>query len=204
MTMSLHPSHYYAELAEDRLQLIANRLLDVRYNTIAVLQSEYDTNYVRECAVFGRQHEMLIQLWASKEYAWLDMKHAGMDLTFYIGSVPCRFFTDDPKYPQKHGFFRRNQVDQLFAPDDTQPVMWRFVIERAMTDDDEDSVYLIGYNVFEEKICEWRHRRGTGVLHSVDAITPPSVDLPDAEISVRVPDDKPDESAELGTGTDAK
>lgn len=202
MPTNLHPSHYYAELTEDRLQTVANLLLDVRYNAVAAAQTEYDNNYTRECLVFGRQREMLIQKWQAKEFSWLDVKHTGMDVTFYIGGVPLRFFTDDPKSPKKHGFFRRNSVDQLFAPEDAQPVLWRFVIERAMTDEDEDQVYLVGYNAFEEKICEWRHQPSSGVLHSVDSTTPPAVDLPDAEVSVRPAERGEDESdQDTGTGT---
>ncbi|MDN7629689.1 hypothetical protein [Burkholderia cenocepacia] len=190
MSTTPHPSSYYPGLTEARLQTIANHLLDVRYNALADLQNEYDNNYTRECTIFGRQREMLIRMATEKSYPWLELKHAGMDITFCIGGVPCRFFTDDPNHPQKHGFFRRNQVDQLFAPADGQPVLWRFVIERALTDDDEDQVYLIGYNAFEEKICEWRHQRTAGVLHSVDTVTPSSVDLPDVEITIRAPDEQ--------------
>ena len=201
MPTNLHPSDYYPDLTEERLQAVANHLLDVRYNALAVLQSEYDNNYTRECTVFGRQREMLIRLALKRTYPWLELNHAGMDITFSIGRVPCRFFTDDPNHPQKHGFFRRNQVDQLFAPEDTQPVVWRFVIERSITEDDEDQIYLIGYNIFEEKICEWRHRPDSTVLHSVDSSTPPVVDLPDAEISVRRADEDLDEGMASNTGT---
>lgn len=190
MPTTPHPSAYYPELTEGRLQAIANHLLDVRYNALADLQNEYDNNYTRECTVFGRQREMLIHMVSQQTYPWLELKHAGMDVTFSIGGVPCRFFTDDPNRPQKHGFFRRNQVDQLFAPQDHQPVLWRFVIERALTDDDEDQVYLMGYNAFEEKICEWRHQRITGGLHSLDTATPASVDLRDVEITVRAPEER--------------
>ncbi|BET09458.1 MULTISPECIES: hypothetical protein [Pandoraea] len=199
MPTSNHPSQFYPDLSEDRLQALSNLLLDVRYNALAALQSEYDNNYTRECTAFGRQREMLIQIWKAKKFPWLDIKHSGMDVTFTIGGVPCRFFTDDPNNPQKHGFFRRNSVDQLFAPVETQPVLWRFVIERAMTDEDEDHVYLIGFNSYEEKVCEWRHRPASGMLHSVDAITPPSVDLPDAEVTLRP--ESPDEGAEFDKDT---
>lgn len=190
MPTTPHPSAYYPELTEIRLQTIANHLLDVRYDALVDLQNEYDTNYTRECTIFGRQREMLIRMVARKTYPWLDLQHAGMDVTFCIGGVPCRFFTDDPNHPQKHGFFRRNQVDQLFAPEEGQPVLWRFVIERALTDDDEDQVYLVGYNAFEEKVCEWRHQRTTGILQSVDTGTPPSVALPDVQITVRAPQEQ--------------
>ena len=203
MPATLHPSHHYAELTEERLQVVADLLLDVRYNALAVTQTAYDDNYTRECLVFGRTRQMIIKKWQAKEFPWLDVKNAGMDVTFTIGGVPLRFFRDDPKNPTKHGFFRRNDVDQLFAPEDNKPVLWRFIVERAMTEEDEDQVYLVGYNAFEEKICEWRHQPSTGVLHSVDSTTPPAVDLPDAEVTVRSDEQLGDDEAQ-GTETGSK
>lgn len=47
--------------------------------------------------------------------------------------------------------FRRNNVDDLFSNDDGHPVMWRFVVEKSLTEDDEDRVLFVGYNVFQEK-----------------------------------------------------
>lgn len=184
-----HPQNFYADLTDDRLRLIAVSLMDVRAKTLAELTSDLDCNYVRESAAFGRSRNMLIQLCQRKTYDWLSMMHAGMDVTFGIGSVPCRFFRDDAQTPEKNGFFRRNAVDDLFADDDSQPVMWRFVIEKSLTEEDEDRVLFAGYNVFQEKIAEWQYRDSAPTLHSVDDFTPMSTLLPKVSIEIRDDDD---------------
>lgn len=184
-----HPQNFYADLTDDRLRLIAVSLMDVRAKTLAELTSDLDCNYVRESAAFGRSRNMLIQLCQSKTYDWLSMMHAGMDVTFGIGSVPCRFFRDDAQTPEKVGFFRRNAVDDLFADDDSQPVMWRFVIEKSLTEEDEDRVLFAGYNVYQEKIAEWQYRDSAPTLHSVDDLTPMSTLLPKVSIEIRDDDD---------------
>lgn len=176
---------FYPELTDDRLSTIAVALLDVRYTTIRAMNSPHDDNYTRETAVFGRSKNLLIEMAQSGTYDWMSLKHGGMDVTFKIGEVPCRFFSDDPNNPEKSGFFRRNAVDDLFAPDDQQPVMWRFVVGKALTEHDEDQVFLVGYNVYQEKICEWQYRASAPIMHVVDHLTPASADIPSAEVELR-------------------
>ena len=179
------PIAFYAELSDEHLRIIAVQLLDVRHSTLREMNSPYDDNYTRETAVFGRQKNMLIGLAMSGTYDWMSLKHAGMDVTFNIGKVPCRFFTDDPKNPEKAGFFKRNAVDDLFSTDDQQPVMWRFVVEKALTDDDEDRVYFIGYNVFQERVSTWMYRASMPMLHVADKAVPSTVEIGPADVDVR-------------------
>jgi len=115
----------------------------------------------------------------------MTLGHSGMDIAFYIERVPCRFFTDDSNTPEKSGFFKRNFVDCLFDIDDQRPVMWRFIVERALTEEDEDKVFFAGYNVYQEKVSEWMYRASTPMLHSVDDEIPPTVDISPARIEVR-------------------
>lgn len=180
-----HPSLFYPELTDDRLAKIAEPLLDIRYSTIHEMSSPFDDTYTQETAVFGRSRNMLIHLCMSGRYEWLSLASPGMDVTFRIGSVPCRFFRDDPETPEKPGFFKRNAVDDLFSPDENDPVMWRFVVEKALTDEDEDRVFLSGYNAYQEKISQWAYGSSGPVLHSVDNITPEAKELPSAEVDVR-------------------
>jgi hypothetical protein len=180
-----HPSEYYSDLTEERLRLIAERLLDVRYETLQDMQSPYDDNYTRESAVYGRQRQMLIQIILSGEFEWLSLSHAGMDVTFKIGSVPCRFFTDDPSCPGKSGFFRRNFTDNLFEVEDQHPIIWRFVIEKAFSDESEDSMYLLGFNALHEKICEWMYRPSTPMLPPSAKETPPSIPIAPAQVGLK-------------------
>jgi len=188
------PVLFYSELADDRLRQIAIKLLDVRYSTIREMNSPYDDNYTREGAVFGRSRNMLIEMAMSKQYSWMTLAHAGMDVTFNIGGVPCRFFRDDPDSPEKVGFFKRNATDNLFEEDENAPVMWRFVVEKALTDEDEDRVHFIGYNVFQEKVSEWMYRPSTPTLHSVDSDVPPAAIIPPAEVGLREDDSVEDKT----------
>lgn len=197
---SKHPTTFYPELSDERLRSIATKLLDMRYSTLREMNSPFDDNYTRETATFGRSRNMLIEMAQSQQYDWMSLKNAGMDITFNIGQVPCRFFRDDPNSPEKGGFFRRNAVDDLFEPDDQRPVMWRFVLEKALTSDDDDRVFFIGYNVFQEKISEWMYRASAPMLHSVDLDVPAAAEIRPASVDVR--EDRSAQAGDLKTGND--
>lgn len=179
------PSSFYPELSSDRLQVIAEALLDLRFDTLKQMSTEHDDSYTKETAVFGRSRNMLISLARSGQYPWLTLSHAGMDVRFDIGSVRCRFFRDDPDSPAKYGFFRLNAVDSLFVTDDTLPVIWRFIVEKALSEDAEDCVVFAGYNVYQEKVSEWIYEGSTPALHSVDKQVPQAAVIPAASIGVR-------------------
>jgi len=196
---SKSPSAFYSELSDDRLRIVAVKLLDIRHSTIREMNSEFDDNYTRETAVFGRSRNMLIAFARSNQYEWVSLKNAGMDVTFNIGRVPCRFFRDDPNSPEKLGFFKRNAVDDLFEMDEQHPVMWRFVVEKALTEDDEDRAFFVGYNVFQGKIAEWMYRASAPMLHTVDHEVPMSAEIPPASVDVR-DDPQENQDGDLKTG----
>jgi len=196
---SKSPSAFYSELSDDRLRIVAVKLLDIRHSTIREMNSEFDDNYTRETAIFGRSRNMLIAFARSNQYEWVSLKNAGMDVTFNIGRVPCRFFRDDPNSPEKLGFFKRNAVDDLFEMDEQHPVMWRFVVEKALTEDDEDRAFFVGYNVFQGKIAEWMYRASAPMLHTVDHEVPMSAEIPPASVDVR-DDPQENQDGDLKTG----
>lgn len=183
--MSSKPSSFRSELTDDRLAVISDALLDIRFTTMREMLSPFDSNYSREATAFERSRNLLIHMCQTRQYDWLTLLSPAMDVTFCIGNVPCRFFRDDPERPDKPGFFKRNAVDDLFSLDENDPVMWRFVVERAETDDDEDRVHFIGYNIFQEKISQWVSGSTGPVLHSVDNEVPASRPLLPARVDVR-------------------
>ena len=183
--MPIFPWQSRSDLTESRLRIVAEGLLNVRHDTYAELASNLDDNYSRACATFGRQRQYLLQLARSGRYDWLTLASPAMDLTVNIGSIPVRFFTDDHDSPKKRGFFKRNEVDQLFSSNDSEPVLFRFIVEPAATDDDEDQVFFLGYNVFQEVVVEWRYRPATTVLHAVESTPPKAVVQPDAEVDLK-------------------
>lgn len=132
----------------------------------------------------------------------MSLKHAGMDVTFNIDRVPCRFFRDDSNNPEKAGFFKRNDADDLFGADDQQPVLWRFVVEKALAEHDEDRVYFAGYNVYQEKIAEWMYKASSPLLHSTDQNTPASAEIPSASVEVREKWRSAGNDDDVKTGTD--
>ncbi|MAB50249.1 hypothetical protein [Marinobacter sp.] len=183
-----HPSYFYPELTDQRLAEVAEELLDERFETVASMNSPWDDAYTRESAVFGRCRNRLMGLCEKKD--WLSVSHAGMDVTFTIqNKVPFRFFRDDPNAPRKPGFFRLNQTDGLFPVDELTPVMWRFVIERAMTEEDEDKVFFIGYNELQEQVSIWEHTPSISALYASDNQIPASKQLEPAFVSPREKED---------------
>lgn len=187
--MRTYPSVYYPELTDDRLTLVAAMLLEVRYETLREMTSPWDDNYTRESAVFGRSRNMLIELAQDSRYPWLSLTNAGLDVTFKIGRVPCRFFRDDPEGPAKHGFFKRNNVDDLLPIDDNDPVMWRFIVERSFEDDGEDRAFFMGYNAFQECISEWEYTSSTPAIYAIGGHAPPAVEIPSPTVEIRTEDD---------------
>lgn len=186
--MTMLPSQAHKDLNEKRLSIIAEGLLNVRHDTYSELATRLDDNYSRACATFGRQRQWLMQLAQSGRYHWLTLASPAMDLTVNIGSIPVRFFTDDHDSPKKQGYFRRNEVDQLFSTNDTEPVMFRFVVEPAATADDEDRVFFLGYNAYQEVVIEWQYRPRTAVFHPLEAGVPQTVVQSDAEVGLKSQD----------------
>jgi hypothetical protein len=198
--MTMLPWQAHQALHEKRLALIAQGLLNVRHDTYAELATRLDDNYSRACTTFGRQRQWLMQLAQSGRYAWLTLASPAMDLTVNIGGIPVRFFTDDHDSPKKQGYFKRNEVDQLFSTDDAKPVMFRFVVEPAATADDEDRVFFLGYNAYHEVVVEWQYRPRTAVIHPVESPVPQAVVQPDAEVGLKSQDKAKDDKAAGNNG----
>jgi hypothetical protein len=177
-----------AALNEDRLNLLASHLREIYYSVDSLLDTDDDCNYGRGALFFSRSRQRLIRLGTSGEHAWLKLTNAAMDVTLEIGGLPFRFFRDDHDAPKKRGFWRRNGADRLFAPNDNEPVIFRFIVQRPVTDEDELEIYFVGYNAVEEAVCEWRYGH-VRVLHAIDDQLPEAVSQQPARADV------PDEHA---------
>lgn len=188
--MAMFPWEARQDLTEARLRVIAEGLLNVRHDTHAELATRLDDNYSRACTTFGRQRQWLLQLAKSGRYSWLTLASPAMDLTVNIGNIPARFFTDDHDSPKKRGYFRRNDVDQLFSTNDTEPVMFRFVVEPAATSDDEDRVFFLGHNAYQEVVVEWQYRPRTAIIRPVESDVPRAVVQSDAEVGLKLQDEE--------------
>jgi len=187
-----NPALFSPDLTSDRLDAIARLLLDVRYKALADASTELDDPYTRGCLTFGRQRQAIIQAWRTGSYPWLSIRHGGSDLVFTIGSVSARFFTDDPNSPKKPAVLIPTQAEStqltIFEPCSNKVVLWRFILAPAFSDDEEDSVFFIGINEFNEIICRWKYTDSVTVLHSIDDTTPEAKELNAAPIYPKTED----------------
>lgn len=184
------PWAFFPQLTEERLAMVAEELLTVLDETYDLLSTPLDDNYTRGTCTFGRQRQQLIRLCQSGKFDWLKLTHPGMDVTFEIDTIPVRFFADDPENPKKPGFFRRNEVDQLWEPEATIPTVHRFVVEKPEFEGEGARVHFIGYNEFDEIVTKWTYGEGRTppVLHSTDDTPPAPVSIDLDPISVASPD----------------
>lgn len=189
------PTNFHPALTDVRLRVVAERLLDVMYDTELELSSPLDDGYTRGTTTFGRRRNALIQLCQSGGHDWLKLTNSAMDVTFEIGGVPCRFFADDPSNPKKKGFFRRNASDQLFAEEPGEPVTFRFVVDKPDSVDEEVDVFFLGYDAGWNEVFRWRHSTSSPVLASVDADRPAEVPLGPAAVRPRSPQIEQDRAA---------
>lgn len=197
-----HPTAFHPALTDARLGVISEALLDVLYDTELELDGPLDDGYTRGTTTFGRQRNAVIGLAQSGRYSWLKLTHAGMDVTFEIDGVPCRFFADDPANPKKPGFFRRNEADQLFERQAGEPVLFRFVVAKPQSLNEEAEVFFLGFDANGEVAFRWRHSRGTPVIASVDEASPKEVQLAPAQAKLRATEqDQKDKAA--GDDSDA-
>ena len=186
------PTLFSSALTEDRLNVISRLLLDARYSALCDANTELDGAYTKGCLSFGRQRQIIINTWQNKQYHWLGMAHPGTDLIFKIGNVSVRFFTDNSNHPKKLRVLIPTQAEQLsiFDEDPSEVVLWRFIVEPARNDDDEDSVFFIGINNSDEIICRWKYGNDPfAVLHSIDNSTPPPKDLKSALVLPKTEND---------------
>lgn len=195
------PWEFHPELTERRLATIAKALLDVYYDVESDLSTDLDTAYTRGTTTFGRQKSKIIQMCTSGEFNWLDLRNTSNDVVFAVGSVPFRFFSDDHEKPKKPGFWRRNPQDNLFPTTDNEPVFWRFIVEKPLSDEAEASVYVIGANFQQETVCEWKYDELVRVLTSTDETRPEPVDTPEPEIGLPEEEQNNQKGGRRGTGS---
>lgn len=190
------PSPHFPQLSEHRLRIVSEALLDVLFETERLLDSPLDDGYTRGTATFGRQRNSLITLCQSGQYGWLQLTNPGMDVTFEIEGVPCRFFADDPSSPKKPGFYKRNESDQLFPGQSDAPVMFRFIVAKPQVAEEEPDVHFVGFDSNHVEVFRWKYSTSTPVIVSVDDSRPESVDLSAAEARSRLEAESKKDDAE--------
>jgi hypothetical protein len=169
------PVRFHADLTHDRLTAIAEALLEEHNKTVDDLVSDTDDSYTRGCTAFGRQKNRIKQMSLSGRYPWLRLRNSANDLVFQIGSVPCRFSSDDPKNPKKGAVieFNRHQTSFFNETENDEPCRFCFVVDVGHGDEVEPSVVFMGFDAVGTLRCEWSSD-AVQTLHNVNTEARPS------------------------------
>ena len=195
MTTS-HPNDYHSDLTEDRLNIIARKMLKMVYLTYDTNSTDYDGRWTLGSVIFGRIKKMLELMALESEYPWFGLAKSGMDITPTIGSVPFRFATDDPNAPKKAHILDQNPAELCqmgFAFSDEQDLKWRWYIEKGYSEFDTPKVTFVGLDCLSnDLVCEWAYSGDIPSIHAVDSErkssviqSEPAVQLPAAGVTIK-------------------
>lgn len=156
--MSLpHPSFYFPELADDKLQTIASMLIEEHEATEDDLRRNTDSGYTRGTTRFGRQKERLIREAQSSKYPWLRLISTTNDLVFSIAGIPFRFSFDIASSPSKPAVTEvsRYQADFFENSDANRPARQCFILDTSLTNGNEAIVFVQFYAAAGTLISRW-------------------------------------------------
>ncbi|WP_408953724.1 hypothetical protein [Lysobacter sp. Hz 25] len=182
------PVEISEELAPERLSIIAQLMLEVLHKALLDASTEHDCAYTQGTLPWGRIRNALRQLVASRRYPWLTIKHAGNDLLIGLGPHPVRFFLDDHLNPRKIRVLNptdseMHQLELLPESGDKSVDLWRFIVERALTEDDEHRVFFVGYNRMKEVVAQWQYTDSARTFFAVDDYIPAAAELPPIDLA---------------------
>jgi len=151
------PTSFNPELSSDRLQSVAQWLLEELYATEDDLSRSTDSGYTRGCTTFGRQRNRILAEALSGNHAWLGLSNSNNDIVFTVGGVPCRFSNDDPSNPSKDAVLTANryQLDFLEFATKGGPGRFCFIIDRGHDGAAEPRVEFLGFAPSGEVACRW-------------------------------------------------
>lgn len=187
------PADLIPALSSDRLQLIADWLLEEYYATEDDLGRQTDSSYGRGCTTFDRQKNRIIAEWKSGKYQWLDLK-SGMSfaVVMALGGVPCRFSNDNPASPSKDAVVSANALQQEFLEfvEDDEPGQFCFILDRRHGGGQEARVEFHGFTPTGALACRWVSDTPVRVLRAVDPVVlAPAVEVKKPVVALKVVQD---------------
>jgi hypothetical protein len=174
------PHHFYPELSEYKLKVIADILLAELHSTYDDLQSEYDSNYTRGTTTFGRQHSRLLKTSMSGEYPWLSISNSSNALVGKIESIPFRYSNDDPSAPKKPAVVSINpyQMDFALSTDSDCPKKFCFIVDKGVNGDADPRVVFVGSDSNSNTpMCAWYSDKAVFGLYDTQGFSPASVKI---------------------------
>jgi hypothetical protein len=182
------PSELVPAFSSDRLQMVADWLLEEYYVTEDDLTRDTDSSYGRGCTTFDRQKNRIIKEWQSGKYDWLGLKSGrSFAVVPTIGGVPCRFSNDDPANPTKDAVLLANhhQAEFLEFVEDHEAGQFCFILDRYTGG--EARVEFHGFTPTGAMACRWVSAPTTiRILRPVSAgVLPAAVEVKKPVVQVK-------------------
>ncbi|MGE6331778.1 hypothetical protein [Stenotrophomonas sp. NPDC077659] len=166
-------------------------MLEVLAKAAEATSTELDCSYSRAVLSWAWIKNALLRMAGSNTHDWLSIRHSGNDLIVGVGSVPVRFFIiADHSKPTKRRILCPTEAETVqlcemgqgsFAGAgfsvDGLPTLWRFIVERAKTDEDESRVFFVGYDAYGSIQAKWQFTESVRMFHSTDAVIPSATEL---------------------------
>jgi hypothetical protein len=202
------PSDLVPAFSSDRLQMVADWLLEEYYATEDDLTRDTDSSYGRGCTTFDRQKNRIISEWKSGKHDWLGLKSGrSFAVVPTIGGVPCRFSNDDPANPTKDAVLLANhhQAEFLEFVEDDEAGQFCFILDRYTGGDAR--VEFHGFTPTGAMACRWVSAPvAVRVLRPVSvSVRPPAVEIKKPVVQLKSRTEETDlEAANDATGKPAE
>ncbi|VEF38305.1 Uncharacterised protein [Stenotrophomonas maltophilia] len=185
------PSAASPDLSDSRLEVVAGLMLEVLAKAAEATSTELDCAWTRAVLSWGWIKNALLLLAGSRTHDWLTIRHTGNDLIVGVGSVPVRFFIiADHSKPSKRRILSPTEAEAIQLSEMSQssfagegfsvsgmPTLWRFIVERAKSEDDESRVFFVGYDGYGNILAKWQFTESVRAFHSTDADIPRAAEL---------------------------
>ncbi len=178
-------------LTSDRMSLIAEILIRVRQDALAIFDPEKgDSSWGFGCVVYDRCRNTIVK--AATQHKWLGILDHSLHFVFTVGGVPIRFENGDSEHPKPRHLRRRSKelkAQQLafeaLGPDFPIEGRWRIIYETNDETMAVDEVVLVQVNGESEILNAWPLEIPTDIVPTHLRRNTPAANLPAPDVSLR-------------------
>lgn len=181
------PWDYHKDLQEDRINTIAELLIQIRLQVMAEYAPlQGDTGWGVGCKAYDRCRSQIIRM--AMTTTWLKILDASMHLIFSIGEVPVRMYRGDADEPTDRTLAQSlPELDQLAMafPGADEQLIWRFAVETG-ADGLVSRVIFCGLTESGEVRCKWERQGDEPIGSAIEtaATSGSGVELPKPKVGI--------------------
>lgn len=186
--MNKLPHEFHTDLTKERIEAVGNIIYRAR-NACLEHHDEIsgDTNWSYGCRARDWTRRAIREAAKNTEiYPFLSvLEDSGQKFVFGISGIPVKFFKDDAEDPnervRKHSVSEIRQLSlfSFLGIDDSQDVVWRFVVESNPFSLEVLKIVFVGLDQHEDALCFYNVQLQDSVakIHDIASIKEEGVEL---------------------------